>query len=94
MNQELEDWIHEFNAEALTADGFDDCILGVVERYGIEPVVLYDRDKYIEALMGQGMTHVEAEEWFEFNVIGAWVGDGTPAFATLFRPEKEEEGAS
>jgi hypothetical protein len=29
------------------------------------------------------MSHEEAEEFFEFNVIGSWVGDYTPCFATL-----------
>jgi len=27
-----------------------------------------------------GMTEEEAIEYFEFNVTGAWVGEGTPAF--------------
>ena len=29
-----------------------------------------------------------AEEYFEFNVIGAWVGDATPAFADLPTAER------
>jgi hypothetical protein len=28
------------------------------------------------------MTSEEALEWFEFNQIGAWVGDSTPCFIT------------
>jgi hypothetical protein len=27
-----------------------------------------------------GMHEEEAEEYFEFNVAGAWVGHGTPVF--------------
>jgi hypothetical protein len=27
-----------------------------------------------------GMTYEEAEEFYEFNTLGSWVGDGTPAF--------------
>jgi hypothetical protein len=26
------------------------------------------------------MSDEEAVEWFDFNIIGAWVGDGTPCF--------------
>jgi len=37
--------------EVLFADGFDDAILGFVERFGAPPVVLYNRDKCIEILM-------------------------------------------
>ena len=70
--------------EVLFADGFDDAILGFVERFGAPPVVLYNRDKCIEILMEQGMTFEEAHEHFDYNVVGAWVGDRTPAFATLW----------
>jgi hypothetical protein len=69
--------------QLMFADGFDDAIVGVVERFGQEAVVLYDRTKYLDILMRGGMTEEEAGEWFSFNVIGAWVGDLTPAFATL-----------
>jgi hypothetical protein len=30
-----------------------------------------------------GMSQEEAEEYFSFNVEGAWVGENTPLFATL-----------
>jgi hypothetical protein len=28
------------------------------------------------------MSEEEAYEWFEFNQIGAWLGDATPCFLT------------
>lgn len=34
-----------------------------------------------------GMSLEDAEEFFEFNVIGSWVGDGTPCFATLIKKD-------
>lgn len=70
--------------EAMTADGFDEALVGYAERFGMGPIALYDRQKYIEILMRRdGMTEEGAEEFFEVNVIGAWVGEGTPAFATF-----------
>lgn len=33
--------------------------------------------------MKDGMSHEEAIEFFYFNVIGAWIGEGTPCFAVL-----------
>jgi len=33
--------------------------------------------------MRQELTRSEAEEFFDYNVTGAWMGDGTPCFATL-----------
>lgn len=77
------DFISEVNEEMLFADGFDDALIGYVERFGQPPLALYDREKCIGILMQEGMSHEEAEEFFEFNVIGAWMGENTPCFATL-----------
>ena len=45
------------------------------------PLAAYDRAKCIKILMDRdGMTEDAAEEFFEFNVIGAWLGEGTPVF--------------
>lgn len=27
-----------------------------------------------------GMTHEDAMEFYEFNIVGAWMGNGTPIF--------------
>ncbi len=77
--------------ELLFADGFDDAILGVIERCSQPLVVVYDRNKCIEILVDQGLSGEEAEEHFAFNVSGAWVGDRTPAFLSL--PGKGEPTA-
>ena len=66
----------------LRMDGYNDCIIGVCYRFGQEPIIAYDYDKVIEKLM-EDMTEEEAVEWFEFNQIGAWVGDTTPCFIKL-----------
>jgi hypothetical protein len=64
----------------LNEDYFDSAIIGVGQRCGQPPVVVYDADKCIEALAKQGMTFEEAQEYFDFNVIGAWMGPYTPVF--------------
>lgn len=71
----------------LFADGFDEAIIGWAQRCGEPPVVVYDRDKAIACLVASGMTGDEAEEFFVFNVGGAWVGPRTPVF--LVRVESE-----
>ncbi len=62
----------------LFADGFDDAIIGVAQQFNIMSVA-YNRDKCIEILM-KDMDQLEAIEYFEFNVIGAYVGEQTPTF--------------
>ena len=79
------EWAQDFTTEdVLLADGFDEAFIGMCERFGMEPVAAYDRNRCIEILVQRDeMTYEEAEEFFTFNVIGAWVGDGTPVFLTL-----------
>ena len=83
MKASLPDRLLEIGVESvLTMDGYDDCILGVLQRYGIDaPVLVYDKEKVLEKIMLlSDSTYDEAEEYFEFNQLGAWVGEGTPAF--------------
>ena len=69
--------------ELLLMDGYDDCIVGLVDRFGQPTIVCDDKEKVIEKLMADGMTDEEALEWFEFNQIGAWMGDKTPCFLSF-----------
>jgi len=73
----------------MTADGYDEAIIGTVERFGdAETIVLYDKDKVMEILM-KDMPEEEAVDYFYFNILGAYVGEGTPAFATIFTKQKK-----
>ena len=76
--------LEEIAPEAQVMNGFDNCIIGICRRFGMDDIVLYDQTKVIEQLMQDDMTQEEALEYFSYNQIGAWVGDGTPAFAELF----------
>jgi len=78
--------IEEYNPEALKADGFDDAILGVASRCGQNDLIAYDVNKIISILMERdGMDYEEAQEFFEFNIVGAYMGENTPVFIT--KPE-------
>lgn len=86
--EKLRQWIAEQNPDALMADGFEDAILGVAERCSKAPLVVYDARKCLEILERRdGMEPEEAVEFFQFNTLGAWVGENTPLF--LWRPEDE-----
>jgi hypothetical protein len=63
-----------------TADGFDDCTIGVGERCGHPDIMAYDSKKIIRKLIKQGMDKEEALEYFDFNILGACMGDTTPIF--------------
>ena len=65
----------------LSEEEFDEAIIGVSERIGDEPVVAYDTTKIVE-ILSRSMTVDEAYEYFEFNILGAYVGEKTPVFIT------------
>lgn len=71
--------------DLLFMPGYDAAIVGVVERCGQAPFIIYDVDLVIDINMEQGMTFDEAVEYFDFNQAGAWVGDSGPGF--LHRPK-------
>ena len=71
------------NEQALFADGFDDGLIGIDQ---VNYVAVYDVDKCIDILKEtSGMTQQEALEWFEFNTLGAYVGEYTPRFIKVYQ---------
>ena len=73
----------------LKADGFNDAIIGTVERADMGTVLLYDTDKCIDILMqDHGLTHESASEHFYFNVAGSYVGRETPCYASMKTPQE------
>ena len=73
--------ITEEYPDLLTLDGFDEAIIGVVERIGLL-AVCYDRNKILSILM-RDMNEEEAIEYFEFNILGAYMGESTPVYLDM-----------
>ena len=81
---DIQELVESYDSEMLIADCFDDAIIGVSERFGRSPIDAYDKDKCIQVLMDRdGMDYEDAIEFFNFNVTGAWGGEGTPEFITV-----------
>jgi hypothetical protein len=70
--------LSQLNPDAMTFDGFDDALVGIATRFSALPLALYSFEKIIEVLLRDGGTYEEAVEYFDFNMAGAWVGEGTP----------------
>jgi len=68
--------------DLLFLDGpeFDVAIVGVLERFGATDAVVYNYNQVIQVLIDQGMDVDDAREWYEFNILGAWMGETTPVF--------------
>jgi hypothetical protein len=83
--EDVDAYAEQIAEELLVADGFDDCIIGIGEQFN-RTFVVYDRSKVIAALIASGLEPDEAEEHFEFNILGAFVGDATPCFVMTSWP--------
>jgi hypothetical protein len=67
--------------EFLTADGFEDAIIGVEPN---SMKIVYSRDKMIEILMtDEELTELDAIEYLEYNTWNAYVGEKTPLFIEI-----------
>ena len=70
----------------LSVDGFAEAIIGTAYGMTVEddwgPILVYDMQKCIDILMdgAEDITREEAIEYFDFNVLGAFVGPQTPIF--------------
>ena len=68
----------------LSEEYYDKCVVGVVEMFGRPPLVCYDKQMVLDTLVEHGIENPEeALEYFEFNIIGAWVGESTPVFLEI-----------
>ena len=61
------------------ASGLEDAFIGIGRQFN-NPIAVYSRSKAIQCFIDQGMTLEEAEEYFDFNTAGAWIGNQTPIF--------------
>ena len=73
-------------------DGFDSAVIGVGERNNTDSMIVYDYDKMVKVLVTRDdMSYEEAEEYIDFNIVGAWIGDTTPIIVTKKNIEEIEE---
>ena len=64
----------------MLAVGFEEALIGYGNQFN-NHLAIYDREKCIDILMERDGIYIEeAEEYFEYNVQGAYVGEETPVF--------------
>jgi hypothetical protein len=82
----LQEIINNFpDEEILKADGFDDCVIGY-DYTGGDIRLIYSVNKILNKLAEEFMTegmdindaHMDAIEYFEYNMRGGYVGEHTP----------------
>lgn len=70
----------EKEPKTLLMDGFDKAFVGGLRRYGQSvPIAVYDFDRVMDILVERdGLDEDDAAEHIEFNMLGGWLGEGTP----------------
>lgn len=82
LHEQVLEEVSEFYPESLKADGFDDAIIG----YTTEGLIVYNITKMIDILIRRdAMSHIDALEYLDFNVFGAYVGETQPLY--MITPE-------
>lgn len=73
--------INQYAEGAIILSGLDDAIIGIVEEFGNGPRILYSKSKIIDILCKRDlMTYSEAEEFYDYNIIGMYAGEQNPVF--------------
>jgi hypothetical protein len=73
----------------MVADGFEDALVGITAVPAGGYLAVYDMEKCLEVLETRdGMTPDDAEEYFAYNVLRAYVGPNTPLFIVRY-PRRE-----
>ena len=89
--EEAIEWAEAMDVELLLLGSvedrmdFADAFVGVLEDD--PPKAVYSAEKIIAVFIERdNMSHEEALEWYDFNVVGAYMGENTPLFIMSFEP--------
>ena len=76
--------IDEYAEGAILLDGLEEAIIGIVEEFGNGRRILYSKRIILSLLQTRdGMTEQEAEEFYDFNILGLYAGEQNAVFLDL-----------
>lgn len=76
--------INEYAEGAILLDGLEWAIVGICEEFGKDRRIIYSKSKIITILMERDlMTESEAEEFYDFNILGLYAGENNPIFLDI-----------
>lgn len=76
--------INQYAEGAIILDGLDSAIIGITQEFGNGPRILYSKNKILEILQERDeMTHSEAEEFYDYNILGLYAGEQNPIFLDI-----------
>ena len=87
--------IDEYAEGAILLDGLEGAIVGIVEDFGSPgKKMLYSKQRILDILQERDlMTYGEAEEFYDYNIIGLYAGEQNAVFLDLeITPIKKKDG--
>jgi hypothetical protein len=87
--------IDEYAEGAVMLTGLEDAIIGIAEDFGSPGrKMVYSKQKILDILQERDlMTSTEAEEFYDYNIIGLYAGEQNPIFLDLeIVPIKKQDG--
>jgi hypothetical protein len=78
--------IESYCEGAIMLDGLEDAIVGIVEEFGNSPRILYCKSKILQILQERDlMTEQEAEEYYDYNILGLHAGEQNAVFLVTIK---------
>ncbi len=76
--------------EPLAADGLEEALIGLGTQ-GPHVLLVYDLAAVRRVLVAQGCAEEEVDDHIAYNILGAWVGPGTPVFVERMTMDEAAE---
>jgi|TARA_R110000868_G_scaffold285380_2_gene545851 ribosomal protein S24E len=90
LKEKLNDYLQDSEESVMLYDNYEDAFVGLGYQQYKGPIAIYDAKKCVEILIEEYMLDPDCEsremaeqmavEYFEYNSVGAWYGEGTPIF--------------
>lgn len=79
LRQKINDYLENYDQTTMLMDGFDEALIGFSQRINEPLLAVYSWEKMVDVCVNRDrMSTEEAEEYINYNCIGAWIGDQTP----------------
>jgi hypothetical protein len=85
-SRQLLHYLKENSPDTKLCTGFNSALVGVTEAFG-GLVAVYDKEKILNKLE-INMSREDAEEYFDYNIVGAYVGSLTPVYLVGMKKDK------
>lgn len=79
LRKKINNYLKNHDQSTMLMDNFDEALIGFSQRINEPLLAVYSWQKMVDLCVNRDkMSFEEAEEYIDYNCIGAWIGDQTP----------------